>query len=134
MNSDEQNKRLQDISEGAYTTIKELVEALNNANADGDHQAVDDAHDAIYSHPLSVEVRSGWCSTNAQLERSEYRILISWGGPAVQITGQLNDHNEPASAVLQSQDWFLGWRDWVASDESADAVLMTYAQAFYFGE
>jgi hypothetical protein len=134
MNTEAQNQRLQSIADDAYQTIKELVSDLRRANGDGDHEAIDQAHDAIYDHPLSVEVRSGWCAVNAPLERSEYRLLISWGGPAVQITGELDQHNEPASAVIQSQDWFLPWRDWCPTEDEADGVLREFVTAFYFGE
>jgi hypothetical protein len=134
MNTPEQNDKLQQIAAGAFASIRVLVEALRTANENGDHQAVDDAHDAIYAHALSVETRSDWAAVHAPMAASEYRILISWGGPSVQLTGELNEHNEPSSAVLQAQDWFLPWRDWVSPDEDADAVLMEYARCFYFGE
>jgi hypothetical protein len=134
MNTPEQNDKLQQIATDTFDTIKELIEALHTANDDGDHQAIDDAHDAIYAHALSVEVRSDWTAVSSPMTASEFRILITWGGPAVQIVGQLNDHNEPATATLQSQDWFLPWRDWVSPDDTADAILIEYARCFYFGE
>jgi hypothetical protein len=130
----EQHEKLQAIAGDTFATIKELVEAMRLAYANGDGQATDDAHDAIYAHPLSLEVRSDWCSVNAPFERAEYRILISWGGPAVQVTGTMNEHNEPATAVLQSQDWFVEWRDWVPTEDGADELLLEYARTFYFGE
>ena len=34
-----------------------------------------------------------------------YRLQIDFGGPAMQVTGQLDRFNEPASAV-EVQDWF----------------------------
>lgn len=134
MKTEEQNKRPQEIAQGTYDTIKELVEALRTANNGGDGDKIDGAYDALYEHPLSVEVRSGWCSVSAPLERDEYRILISWGGPAVQVTGKLDEYNQPATASLQSQDWFVEWRDWVSSEEGSDALLLEYASVFYYGE
>lgn len=130
----EQAQKLQDIAQGAYETIKGLVVALRAANGAGDPHKIDAAFEAIHQHPLSVEVRSDWCGVNAPFERAEYRILISWGGPAVQVTGKLGQYNEPATAVLQAQDWFVEWREWVPSEAGADDILIEYSRSFYFDE
>lgn len=83
---------------------------------------------------LGVDVRSGWTSLNnrTELEPEEYRILLTTGGPACQILGDLNTHCEPCSADLQYQDWFKPWVDLPLSDEEA-ATLVTFARCFYFG-
>ena len=86
---------------------------------------------------LEVSVRSDWHSpgsgANGGLEPAEYRILLCTGGPAVQITGDLNQYNEPESATLEYQDWFTAWEKYPLDSEQEE-TLLEYAQQFYFGE
>jgi hypothetical protein len=65
-------------------------------------------------------------------EAGEYRLLLCWGGPAVQIVGDLNEYNEPESANIQYQDWFTGWSNLNISQEEEN-ILLDYARVFYFG-
>jgi hypothetical protein len=133
--------KLQEIGKGAYAAISALVEALRKANAQLDdddadnnnYKTHDEAYEAIQEDALSVEVREDWHPVGQSSHEAdkEYRILITTGGPAVQIWGELNRYNEPANAFLQVQDWFLPW----TNVEGCDAdVLLEYAQCFYFGE
>jgi hypothetical protein len=113
-------------------SIKEMVTALDAEN----EQEREAALQRIYEDPLSLEVRSDWYSLNARKEDtapSEYRILLCTGGPAVQIIGDLNQHQQPESARLQYQDWFTPWED-CALEQEDEQALLTYAQQFYFGQ
>ena len=61
------------------------------------------------------------------------KILLCWGGPAVQIVGTLDDDNQPDSAELQYQDWFTSWIDYpLTQDDEADVLL--YAAEFSFDQ
>ena len=119
-------------------TIRELVanlQAAYDADArDGAQDAADAAQTAIHEAPLSVEVRSGWyrpCDANPEPE--EYRILLTWGGPAAQITGNLDGYGQPDTARLEYQDWGTPWTARpLTALEAAD--VLTFAQQFYFGE
>jgi hypothetical protein len=76
----------------------------------------------------------------------EYRILLCTGGPACQIVGQLNEHCEPVTAIMQVQDWFQPWTEFrpVAdkaehardkfSGYDSEPILLAYARCFWFGE
>ena len=86
------------------------------------------------SEPLSVQVRSGWHSLGEKLEASKYEILLTTGGPALRVWGELGEHGEAATAKLQWQDWFTPWTDYYEGMEDQDAVLLAYAGRFYFGE
>jgi hypothetical protein len=123
--------KLQTIGLSAYESIKELIDARNIEHES--QEDADAAYEAILEDALSVEVREDWHPVGqAPHEASkEYRILLSTGGPATQIVGELNKHNEPTSATLQAQDWFLPWTNVIGCDE---AILLEYAQCFYFGE
>lgn len=121
---DEDNS-LRDIHKNALASIIELVAAMEEND--------DEGRDAILEDALSIEVRSGWEAIGANLTASEYRILLTTGGPAVQIVGELNQWGEPETATLQVQDWFKPWTEFPTTTEE-DSALMAYTSCFYFGE
>jgi hypothetical protein len=80
---------------------------------------------------LSVQVRSGWETSAKDFTPSEYELLLTTGGPACRIIGQLNG-GKPTSATLQIQDWGTPWTDYY--DDIEDDVLLKFASQFYFGQ
>ena len=92
-------------------------------------ESQEDASDSILDVPLSVEVRSGWGSAS-ELQPEEYRIVLTIGGPAVLIRGDLNQYQEPCSAELLMQDWGAPLTEFHEVDED---VLVQVAQKFYYG-
>ena len=92
-----------DQSQAQYETICELLEGVAAAGSNDD--ALEIATNAIYEHPLVVEVRSGWQVLGEPLVKDEYRILLCTSGPAVHIIGELGEYGEPVTAWLQYQDW-----------------------------
>lgn len=80
--------------------MKELIEAA------GECENEEDARERIQEDPLCIEVRSGWVTSKDEMESTEYKILLGTGGPAVRIVGDLDDHNQPCTAHLETQDWF----------------------------
>jgi hypothetical protein len=144
-----QNAREQ--AQAQFESIREMLKELEAAaehdqkeGSDATCEAYDKARQAIEEDALSVEVRSDWIGVgdlhNGPLcTPAEYRILLCTGGPAVQITGSLNEHGEPESACLQMQDWFLPWMEvWPTTppgeDVKIEEILLAYARQFYFGE
>ena len=121
-----------DQARGQLKTIKELVYELRNAADRVDGKRVDDAYHAIIEHPLSVLMRSGWVEYGAEIKPEEYEILLCWGGPAVRIVGDLNEHFEPESAHIEYQDWFTPWGRYPLT-VNEECILLEYAQQFYFG-
>lgn len=107
---------------------EELAELLDAAD---DCKNRDEALEVIQEDALSVEVRSGWAPVGDCLQAEEFAILISTGGPAARIRGELDEYRQPARAWLEVQDWGTPWTRY--SDASQD-VLLTYAQCFYFGD
>lgn len=91
----------------------------------------DDAREAILEDALSVEVRPDWHTPGDSSEDTEYCILLSTGGPASRIVGELNQWKQPVSATLQIQDWGTPWTDYREADED---TLLKYSDCFYFGE
>lgn len=119
-------------------TTRELVanlQAAYDADArDGAQDAIDAAQTAIYEAPLSVEVSSGWYRPgDVDTSPNEYRILLTWGGPAAQITGDLDGYGQPDNARLEYQDWGTPWTPYALTNEEREDVL-TFAQQFHYGE
>ena len=125
-------------------SIKEMVEALEHANQAKEHErstnawaASEEAAQAIHESALDVQVRSGWVDpggviSSVRMEAQEYRILLSWGDPAVRIVGSLNFSSEPVTATLEHQNWGTPWTDAPIKREDEE-TLLTYANQFYFG-
>jgi hypothetical protein len=90
-----------------------------------------DAHEDAKPAPLAAQVRSAWADPGATLSarEGEYCLLLTTGGPALRVIGELNGYYEPDSARLEWQDWGSLWTN-VPCDRTP---LLTYAQSFYFG-
>jgi hypothetical protein len=141
MTSQHPDNHAYDSADNWLTAIRELVAnyraAAKDALSSGILDDYDAAQTAIHEAPLSVEVRSGWYQPGAAFgpdtAPEEYRILLTWGGPAAQITGQLDTYGQPDTARLEYQDWGTPWTPYVLTDEEREDVL-TFAQQFHYGE
>ena len=112
-------------------TYMEWSEAFDASNYDRSDELERDLCDSA----LSIEVRSEWHTPGMspdELEAGEYRIGLTWGGPALRIVGTLSS-NQPASACLQWQDWGTPWTDYPTTTAEADALLWM-AERFYWGD
>jgi hypothetical protein len=131
----------------AEDNLEELHELETMAGEASDRE---DAEQRIQEDPLSIEVRSGWVSpshaslsTGDRMQAEEFCILLSTGGPAVRIMGELDENCEPYRAWLEVQDWFTPWTQYFGTTSRSDPgmlenqasqdVLLTYARQFYFG-
>ncbi len=98
----------------------------------GECEDREDAETRIHEDPLEIQVRGDWHSLGDEDEGPcEFYILLTTGGPAVRIMGELQD-GEPHRAYLQTQDWGTPWTDYY--EEGAAEVLMSYCRCFCFGE
>ena len=115
--------------------ISAMIAALNAAEAaDGERDAIDDARQAIDESILSIMVRDSWRHPGhaAECGPAEYELLLSTGGPALRIRGEV-ENGEPTSARLQYQNWFTPWTDLdLTAAEYADVTA--FAQNFYYGD
>lgn len=94
--------------------------------AAGDCTDADDARQRIEEDPLSLEVRSGWQTPGEELQAEEFCLLLTTGGPAVRIIGDVDEHGELSRPQLQVQDWFTPWTN-VCQDTE---VLESYIACF----
>lgn len=104
--------------------------------AAGDCESEDDARTRIEEDALSLEVRSDWQSMGEPLEAAEFCILLTTGGPAVRIVGEL-DNGEPSRPRLEVQDWGTPWTHYLGeykdgSFEVSRDVLQAYCSVFCF--
>lgn len=133
-----------------WGSLKEMVDLLEDSESQGSHadEYRDAAERRIHESALSIEVRSSWYAPgqyvgeSADTKPAEYRILLTTGGPALQLTGSLTEYGEPETAELEHQDWGAPWtrsfpyihtRDGVEWDVYQE-TLLAFARCFYFGE
>lgn len=87
---------------------------------------------------LSVDVRSGWRAVGETLEAEEFQILLSTGGPAVRIVGDLGLGNQAEAPRLEHQDWGTPWTEWKGAcpdmGASLQSILEAFCGLFFFGE
>ena len=124
-------ERLEELREMEARTAEEEAELAKLEDAREHCEDEDEARDAILEDALSIDVRSDWHTPGDSGADTEYCILLSTGGPAVRIVGDLNQWKEPVSATLQVQNWGTPWTDY---REAGEDVLLQYANCFYFGE
>lgn len=124
-------------AKGWLASIVKMIDDLHLAESGGDHDAIDACRSRIEESALSVTVRGGWhVPGDAEAAKpEEYKILLTTGGPALRIYGQLDEYMQPDDYPrLQWQDWGTPWTDYrEASDDESDA-LEEFARCFYFGE
>ncbi len=100
-------------------------------SAAGDCEDEEDARRRIEEDPLEVTARSTWQPTGEPLTAAEFCILLSTGGPATRIIGEMNESGEPTRARIECQDWFLPWTEYRGDAISQDDLL-TYCGHFIF--
>lgn len=111
----------------------EATELVELREAAGECASREEAEQRIHEDALSVEVRSGWYIPDGDCpddSAAEFQILLTTGGPAVRIMGELSDR-EPWRAWLEVQDWGKPWTQYFKANQD---ILLAYASCFYFGE
>lgn len=89
----------------------------------------DDVRQRIEESPLSVQVRSGWYSPGGHDPANppeEFEILLSTGGPALRIRGELDEHCQPSRAWLEYQDWGTPWTEFHGEGAASQDDLLTF--------
>lgn len=124
---DEQSRTAEEWVKEFPDEAEELAELEEAAGECPDR---DDAEDRIHQDPLSIQVRSDWKDSAESFTASEFMILLSTGGPATRIMGELDEHGEPHRAWLEVQDWFKPWTEFHAA--GAADVCLAYARCFTF--
>lgn len=119
------------------------ADLLSDIDWDAETGTPDSLQEAITEYaqemPLTVLVRSGWYFPGAPKEYhepQEFEILLSTGGPACRIIGELDRGSvawqSGCRPVIQHQDWFKPWTE-ISYDIDTNALLW-FCEQFYFGE
>ena len=107
-----------------------------NAETGTQDSLQDSITEYVQQIPLAVLVRSDWHSPGKALEIAEFEILLSTGGPACRILGDLDRGSVAWQAgcrpVIQHRDWFNPWTE-SDYDVNTDALLW-FCEQFYYGE
>ena len=131
---------------GHAETIAEGIAAMHKADEnhgepvefDGNtykgRDAADEIRQALEQEALSVEVRAGWHTPGTDAKPDEFNVLLTTGGPALRLLGDLNEYGEPENARLEYQDWFTPWTKYEEATEEQETALLEFARLFYFGE
>lgn len=125
---------------GSFEVTYPASQLISPSPASADYHDEDAARQAIQESPLSVLVRSGWHLVGERASEdypAEYEILLCTGGSAVRIRGDLDLYGQPDTSRLEYQDWGMPWTEYILSYSNLldkYAPLLTYAQAFYYGE
>ena len=114
---------------------------LDDLDWDAGTGTLDSLHEAVTQYaqemPLTVLVRSGWYVPGTpEQQPEEFEILLSTGGPACRIIGELDRGSvawqSGCRPVMQHQDWF---KPWVESSYDIDTnALLWFCEQFYYGE
>jgi hypothetical protein len=95
----------------------------DGTNEDDTREAIEQA---LREGPLSIETRADWISPSEVAgEAVEFRILISTGGPALRVVGDLS----PITNVsMEWQDWFTPWTTYTDTTTDQDEALEWWAE------
>ena len=117
------DNRAKDNAQAALMDIEEMMTNLRNAqehaNLTGNTDNLNSIRQEIDEYALSATVIR------------QYEILLSTGGPATRLIGDLDEYNEPESVSLQYQDWGTPWTDYPLTSAQEEALL-DYARTHYF--
>jgi hypothetical protein len=115
-------------------TDEEKAELAELTETAGEFENQDAVRERIEEGPLSVQVRSGWYAPGGEQDKpEEFEILLSTGGPALRILGDLDNYGQPNRPRLQYQDWFTAWTERITTGDENEA-LEKWCSVFYFGE
>lgn len=94
----------------------------------------DELRERIQESVLSVQVRGPWHDPGAKAEDDEFELLLTTGGPALRIVGDLDKYNQPEDPRLEWQNWGTPWNRFTENIDDLDDAIDYFCGCFYFGE
>ena len=123
-------ERRDELKEGEAILDADGMAELAELNAQlSEYEDTDDARTQAEESALSIELTGTW-EPGTEPKADGFIILLTTGGPALRIVGELNEHNEPDRAWMEHQDWGTPWTRCHQADEDD---LLAFASIFYFG-
>jgi hypothetical protein len=89
-----------------YRAHKAAMETGEKVEFDNYKYVADGILERAMESALSCDVRSGWGRVGDKVEAEQYRILLTTGGPALRIVGDIGETGE-----MQIQDWGTPWAE-----------------------
>ena len=132
-------------AKGHFWTIMGHYASHQKAYKNDDYDMIEEVEKLVHDEALSVEWRCAeWMPAgDSDFKADQGRILLTWGGPALQLVVGLED-GQPVAAELQYQDWGTPWTnltygsnkgfDVIIDDDKGEAALLWFASQFYWGE
>lgn len=96
--------------------------------AAGDCEDADDARQRIQEDPLSIRIFGE--RVDGEWTADRFEILLTTGGPAVRIMGELDANGELDRAWLEVQDWGTPWT--LYHEHGIGEAIESYCQNFRF--
>lgn len=113
------DNRAQEQAQLQLNSIQDMLKRLELARATDNDDDIELVTGEIENDALAINVTK------------YYEILLCTGGPAVRITGILDEHEVPSSVRLEYQDWFTRWIEYPLNDKQ-ETALLEYANHYYF--
>ena len=90
--------------------------------------------DQVQGTALDIQIRGPWHSPGVDDSApAEFQILVTTGGPAFRIIGELDQYNNPRNVRAEHQDWGTPWTEVDLDNEQQEAVDW-FASLFCYGE
>lgn len=127
-----------DNAKGSIESIVEDFEKITfleslNVTSNEEEEEIEEIKESILNSALTVEFRSGWSTNFDELEIEEFKILLSWGGPALRVIGELDQYKQCENVKLQFQDWGTYWTNYELTEKEEES-LNWFCNCFYFGD
>ena len=130
-----------DQARAEIRNITEILSAIDAAEENGTALYLDEEKDAEQIIQTvrdeqdcnGIQTRSCWHSVGTVEPDAEFRLTLSGGGPATQITGWLADGGIASEPKLQYSDWGIPWTNYPLNQEQQDMIEM-YCGFFYFDD
>lgn len=94
-------------------------------DAAGECESREEAKQRIEEYPLSLRIFNE--RVGGEWTADRFELLLSTGGPAVRIMGELDGNTEPYRAWLEVQDWYKPWTQYFPADQD---TLLAYCRCF----
>lgn len=89
----------------------------------------EDALNDLAESVLDVCYRSAWESARGDLTPAEFYILLTTGGPALRIRGEIDQYGSPCNCIMEWQDWGTPWTEYLDADKD---VLRQFADRLVY--
>lgn len=128
----EKYEEKEDLIRQIKTWKTDILVDIKKLEAITDEDEADEFTDQLREQALSVEVRSDWVEPRERdFEAGEYKILLAYGGPSIEITGELGLYGEATTAEFIGRWWGCKHAEHIPSYE-IEAVLK-YVNLFALG-